>query len=302
MTESPDFSRLRALRPAMEMRHALLGAVRAFFRERGFLEVETPILLATPALELHIDAVPAGPGYLRTSPEFHMKRLLAAGADRLFQVGPCFRAGERGDRHHPEFSMLEWYRTGADYLDLMADAKALVQHLARTLRGATDLMYQGRPLAVWPDWECLTVSEAFLLHAGWDPVRQFDADRFDRDLVDRVEPALTRERPVFLYDYPAPAAALARHKPAQPEIAERWELYLAGLEIANAYSELTDPEEQLARFEGWAEQRRRLGREVYPIDQEFLAMLRAGLPPCGGAALGLDRLLMIFSDAASLDD
>ena len=286
---------------ALLVRSRLLHALRSFFHERGFVEVETPVRLATPALELHIDAEPAGDHWLRTSPELHMKRLLAGGLDNLFQLGPCFRRGERGDRHHPEYTMLEWYRARADYTDILADTKALLAYCAQAVLGRTELTYQGRAIALLPRWERFTVSEAFQRWAGWDPVSHWDAERFDLDLVEKVEPRLPRECPVVLTDYPAPAAALARRKPSDPRVAERWELYVGGLELANAYSELTDPAEQRARFEACARDRRALGKDVYPLDEAFLSVL-AAMPPAGGIALGVDRLAMLFADAASLDE
>lgn len=282
------------------LRSRLLHAIRCFFHERGFVEVETPVRLAAPALELHIDAEPAGDHWLRTSPELHMKRLLAGGLDRIFQMGPCFRRGERGDRHHPEYTMLEWYRAHADYADILADTKALLATCAQAVLGTTDLVYRGQPIALLPRWERLTVAEAFQRWAGWNPVAAWDEDRFNTDLVERVEPNLPRDVPTVLTDYPAPAAALARRKPSDPQVAERWELYIGGLELANAYSELTDPAEQRARFEECARARRALGKEVYPLDESFLAAL-ANLPPAGGIALGVDRLAMLLADAPSLD-
>jgi elongation factor P--(R)-beta-lysine ligase len=230
-----------------------------------------------------------------------MKRLLAAGLPRLVQLGPCFRRGERGAIHHPEFTMLEWYRADAGYADILADAKSLIVHLGRVLAGGSMLSYQGREIDLLR-WERIPVREAFLLHAGWDPVAAWDEDRFDLDLVERVEPAIPRDVPVVLTDYPAPAAALARLRPGNPAVAERWELYIGGLELANAYSELTDPDEQAARFAACADRRRDLGKPVYPVDEAFLEALRWGVPPCGGIALGLDRLLMLFADAPTLDD
>ncbi|HMP75880.1 MAG TPA: EF-P lysine aminoacylase EpmA [Kiritimatiellia bacterium] len=289
--------------PSLALRSRLLHATRCFFHERGFLEVETPVRLKTPALETHIDAEPSGDHWLRTSPELHMKRLLAAGHERLFQLGPCFRRGERGDRHHPEYTMLEWYRAHADYTDILADAEALMGCLVASLSDQSDpsVTYQGRRIALLPRWPRITVRAAFLQWAGWDPVAAWDEERFNLDLVEKVEPALPRDVPVVLTDYPAPAAALARRKPDQPEVAERWELYVGGLELANAYSELTDPVEQRARFEEAARQRRALGKAVYPLDEEFLAALPR-MPPSGGIALGFDRLVMLFADAPTLDD
>ena len=230
-----------------------------------------------------------------------MKRLLAAGQEKLVQLGPCFRDGEHGRWHHPEFILLEWYRAHAGYIEILADTKALLATLAMELCGTTDIMWQGKPLSLAQDvWEKRTVSDAFIEYAGWDPAQQFDPDRFDLDLVTRVEPALPTDHPVILIDYPAPLAALARRKPDDPARAERWELYLGGVEIANAYSELTDPAEQHARFEEANALRQKRGAQPYPLDEPFLAALEH-MPPSGGIALGVDRLLMILADADSLD-
>jgi lysyl-tRNA synthetase class 2 len=286
---------------ALQLRSRILHAIRCFFHERGFTEVETPARLRAPALELHIDAEPAGDHWLRTSPELHMKRLLAQGHERIFQMGPCFRRGERGDRHHPEYTMLEWYRARADYTDILADTKALVAHVAQAVKGGTSIQYLGRPIELLPRWERLTVAEAFQQFAGWNPVAAYDEERFNVDLVEKVEPRLPRDVPCVLTDYPAEAAALARRKPGHPEVAERWELFIGGLELANAYSELTDPAEQRMRFEACAAARRRLGKDVYPLDEDFLSAL-AAMPPSGGIALGVDRLAMLLADAATLDD
>ncbi|MGD9782217.1 MAG: EF-P lysine aminoacylase EpmA [Kiritimatiellia bacterium] len=296
-----DSDALRDRRRALETRAGLNDLIRRFFRERGFLEVDTPVLLSANAPEANIDAVPAGGGWLRTSPELHMKRLLAAGFEKIFQLGPVARDGEHGRWHHPEFTLLEWYRAGAGYVDILADAKALLAFVARELRGAVDFAWQGKPVSFAQElWEKQTVSQAFIQHAGWDPAATFDPDRFDLDLVTRVEPALPPDHPVVLIDYPAPLAALARRKPDDPLRAERWELYLGGVELANAYSELADPAEQRARFEEANAQRQKRGAKPYPIDEVFLAAL-AHMPPSGGIALGVDRLLMILADADSLD-
>ena len=285
---------------ALEIRSRLLQAVRRFFVERDFIEVETPVLIPTPALELHIDAEQCGDSYLRTSPELHMKRLLADGAERIFQLGPCFRSGERGQYHCPEYTMLEWYRAGADYMDMLVDTKALVASVFEEVLGTTSLKYQGRDLEIMPVWECFSVAEAFTVFAGWDPVSAYDADRFDVDLVEKIEPGLPRATPVILKDFPVQAAALARCRDGDPPVAERWELYIAGIELANAFSELTDAEEQRRRFLECAEQRRASGRPVYPLDEEFLSAM-AEMPPSGGVALGIDRLAMLLADAPVID-
>ena len=298
---APHFP-LSRFQPVLALRSRVLRAIRQFFDARGFLEVETPVRIAVPAMELHIDAMPAGDAWLRTSPELHMKRLLAAGCERVYQLGPCFRQGECGARHHPEFTMLEWYRTPADYRDILAETKALIAAVAEAALGHTWLDYCRTHIELMPVWEVLTVAEAFRTFAGWNPVECFDADRFDLDMVNKVEPNLPTTGPVVLMDYPAAVAALARRKPEDPRVAERWELYIGGIEIANAFSELTDPAEQRARFEACAAQRRALGKPVYPLDEDFLAALESGLPPAAGIALGVDRLVMLLAGAFSLDD
>jgi elongation factor P--(R)-beta-lysine ligase len=286
----------------MERRARILRAIRQFFAAREFLEVETPVRLRAPAPEIHIDAEPSGDRFLRTSPELHMKRLLAAGYSRIFQMGPCFRRGERGRLHHPEYCMLEWYRTHSGSGDILVDTKALVAFVAREVLGTTDLRYQGRTIQLLPLWERITVADAFKQYAGWDPTAAFDPDRFDLDLVDKVEPNLPQDVPVILADYPVEAAALAKRKDTQPPVADRWELYIGGMEIANAYSELTDPQEQRARFGAWTRRRQELGKDGYPVDEEFLGALDGGMPAAGGIALGVDRLVMLLTDSASLDD
>ena len=286
---------------SLALRSRAAFAVRRFFHERGFTEVDTPVRLPAPALETHLDAAPAGDRWLRTSPELHMKRLLAAGHERIFQLGPCFRRGESGPLHHPEFTMLEWYRAGADQAAMLEDTRALLPYVAREAAGSARIVRHGVAVALDGPWETIRVADAFRRWAGWDPVGAFDADRFDLDLVDRVEPALPRDRPVVLADYPAPLAALARLNPADPRVAERWELYVGGIELANAYSELADPAAQRARFEACARARRAAGREAYPVDEPFLAALERGMPPSGGIALGFDRLVLLLAGAETLD-
>ena len=284
-------------RPALELRGRVFAWVRSFFQENGYLEVQTPVRLPAPALEAHIDAEPSGARWLRTSPELHMKRMICAGYEKFFQIGPCFRQGERGDRHLPEYTMLEWYQAGVTNEALMAETAALFRFLCERL-GKSD--FSGLDLSAPP--VILTVREAFLQWAGWDPVTAFDEDRFDLDLVDKVEPKIAQYTvPVIFRDFPAARAALARLHPHDPRLAERWELYLGGLEIANAYTELTDPAEQRRRFEQCAKERVSRGQAVYPLDEKFLRALEGGMPECAGIALGMDRLLVILAEAQSID-
>ena len=278
----------------LKTRSHVLHAVREFFYGQGFWEVETPVRIPAPALETHIDAPSSGRAWLRASPELHMKRLLASGCSKIFQLGPCFRSGECGSRHNPEFTLLEWYRSGADYTDILRDTEALIAHVFAAVTGRTRFTYRDREIDLARPWHCHTVREAFQNWAGWDPVAAWDADRFDTDMVGKVEPSLPQDKPCVLTDYPAPAASLARLKTADPRLAERWEVYVGGLELANAYSELCDPAAQRHRFQEAAAERKALGKEVYPLDEAFLSALEhERLPPCGGIALGVDRLVML---------
>ena len=267
-------------------RARVLRQIRAFFDARGFTEVETPVRIPAPAPEPHIDCPPSGDWFLRASPELQMKKLLAAGMERIYQIGPCFRAGEKGRRHSPEFTMLEWYRANADYSDIARDAEELVAEVLRP-RGSAALPR-------------VTVREAYRRWAGWDPVEAWDQDRFDFDMATKIEPNLPKG-PLFLMDYPAPAASLARLKADDPRVAERWELYVDGLELANAFTELTDPVEQRRRFENARVERRALGEADYPLDEEFLDAL-ARMPPSGGVALGVDRLVMLACGVRDISD
>ncbi|GAB4279774.1 MAG: EF-P lysine aminoacylase EpmA [Deferrisomatales bacterium] len=293
---------LAGKRSALHLRARILQAIRAFFVERGFLEVETPVRIPAPAPEEHIDAVPSGSWWLQTSPELCMKRLLAAGYPRVFQLARCFREGERGRWHLPEFTLLEWYRAGVDYGALMEDCEALLAAVAEAVGGVTPAGREGRPVSLAAPWPRLTVEEAFRRFAGLSAAAALDAGRFDELLVERVEPELARlATPVFLVDYPARLAALARRKPDREEVAERFELYAGGLELANAFSELTDPAEQRARFAAERARRRAQGRPDYPWPEPFLRDL-AHLPPSAGIALGVDRLVGLYAGARRIDE
>lgn len=293
--------RLAGKRETLRLRAEILHSIRRFFRERDYLEVDTPILIPAPAPESHIDAIACGFQYLQTSPELCMKRLLAAGYPRLFQICRCFREAERGTRHLPEFTLLEWYAQGKDYLFLMEECEALLRFLAVTLYGKEEITFQGSRIDLSAPWERLSVNEAFLRYGGISARQTLAEDIFDEVLVSRIESRLGIERPTFLYDYPVELAALAQAKPNDPSLAERFELYVAGIELANAFSELIDPVEQSRRFEEAQQQRRALGKSPYPWPERFLRALSA-TPPSAGIALGIDRLVMLMTDRAFIDD
>ncbi len=305
MSAKPDpVSRLQAKQQALWARHHLTGEIRRFFRERDFLEVETPVRVLAPALEDHIDAIPSGSAFLRTSPELHMKKLLAAGCPRLFQLGPCFRAGERGTLHTPEFTMLEWYRAHADCWTILDDTMALVRNTATALNGEARCVPHGRKaVELAGEWERLSVDEAFARYANTDVDAAVAAGMYETVLVEKIEPHLGNERPTVLYDFPAALGSLARSKPGNPRRVERWELYIAGIELANAYTEITDYNEQIRRFDASARLRQEHGRCIYPLDEEYLQLLRdRQYPESGGIALGVDRLLMVLAGLARIDD
>lgn len=295
-----DTARLAALRSNLEFRARTIDAITGFFRGRGFLEVETPLRVPAPAPEAHIDAIPSGSWYLAPSPELHMKRLLAAGYQRIYQVCKSFRAKERGQHHNSEFTMLEWYRADTGYLEAIQETERLVAHVAEQVLGATAPRTGEHRLDLAPPWERLTVDEAFQRFAGWRPGPDPDPERFNLDLVERVEPMLGGNRPTVLLDYPASLASLARLKPGAPEVAERFEVYAGGLELANGFSELTDAAEQRRRFQAEVRKRQDAGHEVYPLPEAFLAALPS-MPPAYGVALGVDRLVMLLTGASSID-
>jgi lysyl-tRNA synthetase class 2 len=279
----------------------LIRTVRQFFTDLGYLEVETPHLIPAPAPEVHIDAVGVDNAFLHTSPEICMKRLLAAGYPKIFQICRTFRRDERGGQHLPEFTLLEWYRAGWDYLRLMDECEEMICFIARELGQGDHIVYQGQEIFLQRPWDRLLVSQAFEQYAGLSMDEALNKNIFDQVMVEKIEPGLNRSRPTFLYDYPAPLAALSRLKPGQTDLAERFELYLGGLEIANAFSELTDSIEQEKRFHHEIETRRKLGKTIYPLPRKFLTDLRH-MPPSAGIALGVDRLVMLFADQALIDN
>jgi len=292
------------------MRSALLRALREFFWEEGFLEVETPIACASPGVEVHLSPFRLeGPGlrfesrWLTTSPEFHMKRLLTCGMDRIFQVTRAFRAGERGDRHNPEFTMVEWYRVGVDYRAIQRDCERLLVHLGQSigLDRSPEVPGQRDALLLEPPYPRVSFEEAFRRAGAPDPFACTPEQR-DLILVEQVEPTLGRSMPEFLVDYPADQASLARISPRDPRVAERFEMYAGGLELANGFSEVSDADEVLRRSQEDLAARRALGLVEPPLDERYLEALRRGLPPCAGVALGFDRVAMILLGARRIDE
>jgi len=294
--------RQKRIKRKLIIRAQIIQTIRRFFIGNGYLEVDTPIRIAAPAPEAHIDAVESGDWFLQTSPELCMKRLLAAGIPRIFQICKCFRHGERGRLHLPEMTLLEWYRANSNYLDLMDECEALIPFVARMNGAAEDfLVYQGKEIKLNPPWPRLSVSDAYE-KLGSIPVHvALERGQFDEIMVEKIEPNLGQSRPVFLYDYPASRGALARLKPGDRRYAERFELYIGGLEICNAFSELIDPDEQRTRFERELESRRQSGKRVYPMPVKFLDALQE-MPEAAGNALGIDRLTMLFADAATIEE
>ena len=286
---------------ALRARANILQAIRFFFIQEGYFEVETPHRIPAPAPESHIDAVPSGSWFLHTSPELCMKRLLAAGYEKIFQICRCWREGERGSQHTPEFTLLEWYRANSDYLGLMKECEALIQYVVSTLGLREMLHYRGQTIELSSPWERILVDDAFQRYAHIPMKKALAEHRFDEIMVEKIEPYLGRNKPTFLYDYPGERAALARLKEGDPTLAERFELYIGGLELANAFSELIDAEEQRKRFLSEQAYRCSLFKPSYPLPEKFLEELET-MPPAAGIALGVDRLVMVMLDAHTIDD
>ncbi|AZO30064.1 EF-P lysine aminoacylase EpmA [Mesorhizobium sp. M1B.F.Ca.ET.045.04.1.1] len=323
-------------RPRLMARNAIANDLRSWFATRDFVEVTTSALQVSPGNEAHLAAFATeaiGPDasrqplYLHTSPEFACKKLLAAGEKRIFSLGAVYRNRERGPLHHPEFTMLEWYRVGETYRSLMADCAEFLA-LAAEKAGTKRFRFRGREADPFAEPERLSVAEAFLAYAGIDLLATVAADGstdrdalhealvraglrtapddnwadlFSRAMVEKVEPALGQGRATILYGYPVSEAALARPSAADPRVAERFELYCCGVELANAFGELTDPAEQRRRFVAEMDEKQRIYGERYPLDEDFLAAL-AIMPQASGSALGFDRLVMLATGAQKIED
>lgn len=292
----------------LKERAKIVSAIRRFFDDQGFVEVETAVRIPAPAPEEHIDCPPVvGGGYLRASPELQMKKLLAGGMDRIYQIGPCFREGEKGSRHNPEFTMIEWYRRKADYLDIRNDLEILVSRLFAGNREQGTGNRLDLSTSQLLNFSTLKVRDAYRDHAGWDPWTEWDQDRFDFDMATKIEPAIKSiGGGVFLMDYPPQAASLAKlsrpsKHPSLPDFsyAERWEFYWDGLELANCFTELCDRDEQLKRFEKAKDARKLLKESDYPLDYEFIDSL-SRIEHAAGVALGIDRLVMILTQTKEI--
>jgi lysyl-tRNA synthetase class 2 len=293
--------RQHVIRQNLISRAKILQAVRLFFIQNDYLEVETPIRFPAPAPETHIDAQESGEWFLQTSPELCMKQLLAAGYPRIFQICRCFRKQERGRNHLPEFTLLEWYTAEYTYLNMMTQCEDLIRFVAAAVGHPTAITPRNRRIGLASPWDRMTVCEAFDRYARISMRDALTQDCFDEILTTEIEPFLGNDRPLFLYDYPACCGALARLKPDDPTVAERFELYIAGLELCNAFTELNDPHEQRSRFESERRLRRLAGKKEYPMPERFLNALN-DMPLSSGNALGLDRLILLLTDADSIDD
>src|SRR4051794_22920491 len=321
------------VRPFLMARTAVIRAVRAWFEEQGFVEVETSVLQISPGNETHLHAprteLTRSDGqrvtrYLRTSPEFACKKLLAAGEGRIFELARVFRDRERGDLHLPEFTMLEWYRADAGYDAVIADTVVVIAHAAQAT-GIGRFSFRGRSADPFVEPEVLSVATAFQRFAGIDllaTISDGEGDRaalaaaaagrvriseddtwsdiFSKVLVEHIEPNLGQGRLTVLFEYPAPEAALSRTNPSDPRVAERFEVYACGVELANGFGELTDMKEQRRRFEHAMDEKERRYGERYPLDEDFLAAVDR-MPPASGVALGFDRLVMLASGALRVD-
>lgn len=304
---------------ALRARARILEGIRGYFRDRGFLEVDPPIAQAYPNIDPNVFPVTiadaagrAARFYLHTSPELSMKKLLAAGSGDIFYLGKVFRDREGSPLHSPEFTMLEWYRVGGNAEAVMSDVEGLVRDLARSICGGSVLRHDGRRVPIGGPWARRELDDAFreLLGAGMNDEAGLRGalaargarpgadepweDLFFRALIDAVEPALAARGACFLTGYPTAFGAMARRRPGRPEVSERFEGFVAGVELVNGYEELTDPAEQEERLRSLADRHRRATGETLPVDPGFLEALRRGLPPCAGAALGVDRLVMLL--------
>ncbi|MBP9702698.1 EF-P lysine aminoacylase GenX [Candidatus Woesebacteria bacterium] len=317
------------------VREQVIDAIRSFFKTRGFHEAEVPLLLPTPSTEPFLEVFKTQlvddhgnkwDGFLPSSPEFALKKLLSAGSGSIFTIAKSFRNGEgRSSRHNPEFTILEWYHTPGDYMTVAADFEEMMIAINNRMQhsnNATTLKYQGKEYSLKAPWERISVAQAFEKYAEIDTESMLDRDKlfvasknkgyqvdenstweemWNQIIANEIEPKLGVAGPTILYDFPVSQAALAR-KAKDPRFAERWEVYLAGYELGNCFSELTDWREQESRCKADLLERKKLGKTEYPMDEDFIEALKLGIPATGGIAVGVDRLVALFADTPSIAD
>lgn len=295
-----NFSFVRKRR-TLQLRAELIQSIRNFFIENNFLEVETPVRIPSPAPEEHIEAISSDNWFLQTSPELCMKRLLSAGFPRIFQISKCFRSAERGSKHLKEFTMLEWYVAGFDYHQLMDQCEAMLISVFKNIGHDKSITWQNKKIRLATPWGRVSVADAFLKYAPIAMQEALNQDKFDEIMVEYIEPGLGIDQPTFIYDYPARLAALAKIKESNPAVAERFELYIGGLELANGFSELTDANEQRQRFEEALKARAAKSWAPYQMPEKFLKSMLT-MPESAGVALGIDRLVMLLANTDKIDD
>jgi elongation factor P--(R)-beta-lysine ligase len=314
-------------------RSQIIDAIRAFFKSDGFLEIDSPLMVKSPGMEPYLEVFETTlidadsqkkRAFLLTSPEYALKKLLVAGIPKLFSICKSFRNGEGLSRkHNPEFTIMEWYRTNASYLEIMRDCENMFLSIATAMGGSRSWTYQGHEYDLTTPWERVSVSEAFQKYCGIDTETLLDETKlleagkkrgfavddsttweqiYNQFFLNDIEPHFGVDRPTIIYDFPASQASLSKKKESDPRFAERFEFYIAGIEMGNAFSELTDSDEQLRRFELERAEREALGKTMYDIDMDYVAAIKAGLPPTGGIAVGIDRICMFFADAPSIED
>jgi lysyl-tRNA synthetase class 2 len=293
---------LKIKKNILEKRALIIDAIRSFFKKQNFLEVDTPMRISCPAPEYNIDLLQSGDKFLIASPELQMKKLISAGFKNIFQICHCFRANERGTNHLEEFTMLEWYRTEGTMHNLMQDCEQLIKACAKAIDSYPLITRNDHTINLSPPWPAKSVNQAFSEFANWQPGPNPDPLKFDMDMVDKIEPALPENSPIFLTHYPAAMASLAKLSPDDPSVAMRFELYAGGLELANGFEELTDAKEQKERFEKEEQKRRADNKTPYSIDNLFLKALEHNQSPFSGIALGVDRLVMLLTNTLSISD
>ncbi len=309
-SSSPNFLKMivdENLKEKLQNRALIINEIRSFFLGRGFLEIDTPELVKYPGQEPYLDLFKTqflgcyegkkieDDLYLISSPEYALKKYLVGGFEKIFQIGKAFRNKESfSERHNPEFTLLEWYRAYASYLDIMDDTEELVKYLFKIFnRGNEVLKYHGKEINMIVKWDRISVTDVFKKYAGVQ-MPENDQEKFFEIFLNQIEPQLGMEKPVIIFDYPISMAALSKTSEANPKFAERFEVYISGMELCNAFSELNDPIEQQKRLEEEKILRQKIGKDTYDIDPKFIAALQIGMPPAGGNALGVDRLIMLL--------